>query len=652
MGAHNIDSILSHFDRTADQYFSREELYDKLRKGRSLRIKYSVDVRTPLLHIGHAVNLWLMRYMQDLGHKVVFVIGDFTTRIGDPDGRLETRPFMSADEVAENIQSFTEQAKLVLRFDDPNLIEIRRNSEWYDKMSMSAFIDLASLVTQAKLLSRDTFRARVAHNREIYVHETLYPILQGYDSVVVESDLAIIGSDQLFNESMGRLLQEKYGKAPQSIVTTQITPGIDGRGKQSKGQGNYIGLLHSPRDKFGRTMSIPDELITRYFKMYTDTPLNEIAKMSDFIESDPRDAKLRLARAIVARYHGDTISAAEQDYFEHTVSKGMPPEVLPTVAVMGPQIEALDLVALCRYGKSRSDTRRLIRQGGVELDGQKLKDPEALLTVKTGDILKVGKRDWFRIEISKPIRLETEHLWMEPLHMHEIDFLSKYLPAWELVKYLGLTPHEAPKIAESKARELLRDVIFQKDPKSAWLWKITKRDEPGNILGVSLLHRDKVHENTQQLWLAPGTADTALVTKEALTAINDYAFFMLDFQSMMFKDAFDYATQPKSIDVLTHIFKQLDTTQLNKDIPFGEGGFTPDGWKMLQDWRRMMSPWQFAPQPTPAPQSRFVPEPEPEATPAPTLAPALTPAARKRAPKVPILEPPMLKPPFGGEPEE
>lgn len=712
MNDKNIDGILAHFDRTADQYFSKEELIAKLRLGRPLRIKYGVDVRTPLLHIGHAVNLWLMRYMQDLGHKVVFVIGDFTTRIGDPDGRLETRPMMSAAEIADNLNAFTEQAKTVLRFDDPNLIEIRRNSEWYNKLTMSEFVDLTSLITHARLLSRDTFRARIAHNREIYVHETLYPILQGYDSLVVESDLAIIGSDQMFNESMGRLLQEKHGKAPQTIVTTNITPGIDGRGKQSKSQGNYIGLLHSPRDKFGRAMSIPDELIETYFRMYTSVPLDEVARIGDFVERDPRSAKMRLARSIVARYHGEGIAEAEEEWFEHTISKGMPPELIPTLAVMGPRIETLDLVALARYGKSRSDSRRLIKQGGVELNGEKLKDPDQLLIVKTNDILKIGKRNWFRIEISKPIRLETENLWMEPVHMHELDILTKYLPAWELVKHLGLQPHEAPKLAEGKARELLRELIFQKDPRSQWLWKITSRDDPEKIIGiargaapdrvpgmlrrdtpertpgaarrdardktpaltpgqapgVSRLNRVNVRESTERIWLIPECAEDEEILLEALTAISDYTFFMLDFQGMVFKDAFAYATEPKSIGMLSHIFMKVDSSYLSKDMPFGASGFTKEGWKALQDWRRAMSPWLFEPEPAPA--SQFVrqdgkpdvkpearpemkPEIKPDVKPEPAPTPRTQPAARPRpGPRIPKLEPPGLKPPMPGDPEE
>lgn len=625
MNEKDIGGILQRFERAVDQYFSKEELEAKLRLRRPLRIKYGVDVRTPTLHIGHAVNLWLMRYLQDLGHKVIFVIGDFTTRIGDPDGRLETRPLMADDEIAQNIELFIEQAKLVLRFDDPRLIEVRRNSEWYDKLSMRAFMDIAALVTHARLISRDTFRARIAHGKEIYVHETLYPILQGYDSVVVESDLAIIGSDQLFNESMGRLLQEKHGKSPQALITTKITPGIDGRGKQSKSAGNYIGLAQSPRDKFGRVMSIPDELIRLYFEIYTDMPLAEIDAMADMIAKKPRDAKRQLARSIVGRYHGHEVAEWETEWFEHTISKGLIPDVLPVLAVMSPMIDALNLVALARYHKSRSDTRRLLRQGGVELNGGRLDDPDKLLRVKTGDILKVGKRNWFRIEISRPIRLETERLWMEPVHLHEIDFLTKYLPAWELVKYLGIGPPGPPKVTEAKAREHLREIIFQKDPRSEWLWKIMPKNDPENILGIAHLRRD-AEGKSENIWLAPGISGEDEIRKEAQLAMNDYAFFMLDFQSLVFKDAFSLATAPKSMDTLSRMFMKLDPAQLNRDAPFGAAGFTKEGWKILQDWRRAMSPSLFVNDPgqkpsPPAPETGVAPPPK-QAKPRPVREPA------------------------------
>src|SRR5690606_34551494 len=252
--SHNnrIDHILAHFERTSDQFFSKDEFRAKLRSRRKLRIKYGVDVTAPTLHIGHAVNLWLMRYLQTMGHKVVFLIGDFTTRIGDPDGRLDTRPVIPREEIEKNAEAFIAQAKMVLRFDDPELIEIRRNSEWLDKLAMQDFMNLLSMVTHARLLSRDMFQARIEAEKDIYMHEILYPVLQGYDSVAVESDLTIIGSDQLFNEMMGRFFQERMGQKPQTIITTKITPGIDAKAKQSKSLGNYIGLAHTPRDKFGR----------------------------------------------------------------------------------------------------------------------------------------------------------------------------------------------------------------------------------------------------------------------------------------------------------------------------------------------------------------------------------------------------------------
>lgn len=318
----SIERILQHFERTGESFFSKEEFGKKLRTGKKLRIKYGVDVTAPSLHIGHGVNLWLMRYMQNLGHKVVFLIGDFTTRIGDPTGRNDARPVIPRDEIEKNAEEFIKQARMILRFDDPDLIEVRRNSEWYDKMPVQELMNLLAMVTHAKLVSRDMFQKRIEENKDIYMHELLYPVLQGYDSVMVNADLTIIGSDQLFNEMMGRFFQEKMGQTPQTVITTKITPGIDGKAKQSKSLGNYIGLGHSPRDKFGRIMSIPDELIAEYFRIYTDMPLEEIERMGEEIEKHPRNAKVKLAYALVGRYHGHEIAAWEREWFENTISKG------------------------------------------------------------------------------------------------------------------------------------------------------------------------------------------------------------------------------------------------------------------------------------------------------------------------------------------
>lgn len=594
-----INDILAHFDRTADQYISRDDFKKKLRLGRPLRIKYGVDVRTPTLHIGHAVNLWLMRYLQDQGHKVVFVIGDFTTRIGEPDGRLDTCEDIAPDEVEANIETFLKQARMVLRFDDPKLIEVRRNSEWYGKMSMREFMDVASLITHARLMARDMFQMRMAQGREIYLQEMLYPVLQAYDSLVVESDLAIVGSDQLFNESLARLLQEKHGKPPQALLTTKITPGTDGKGKQSKSLGNYIGLLHSPRDKFGRIMSIPDGLIEEYFRIYTDVPYSEISGFKTMAGKKPRDAKMALASALVERYHGHQVAEEERDWFEKTFSRGELPEDMPTLGLVSGNIEALDLVVLARPGKSKSDSRRLIVQGAVELNGKKLTDPAAQLNVKTNDILKAGKRNWFRLEIVEVANLETGNLILSQLMVEDVDFLAQYVPVWELVKHLGMDREfkEASgdkKLLKKKARELLKKGILKPEPKDEWLWKVARKDDPETAIGVARLGRVPGWTAEQKVWIRPEELQSEeFILTEALYAINEYAFTMLGMNTLAFKNAFAYATAPKELDTLRRAMINMDSGQLNREDAMGTMGFTKDGWQMMQQWRRTMSPWLF-----------------------------------------------------------
>ena len=253
--------ILEIIRRNIEECISLTQLEKKLSSKKQLLIKYGVDVTAPFLHLGHAVNLWMMRTFQEYGHKVIFLIGDFTTKIGDPTGRDTQRKLLSDEEMKLNAQEFIRQVSLVL-LTDPEVFSIRRNSEWYDKMALSEFIELTSMVTHAKLIQRDMFQKRIENHREIFMHEMLYPLLQGYDSVMLKSDLTIVGSDQLFNELMGRFYQERFGQEPQIVITSRITPGIDGREKQSKSIGNYIALIDSPREKFGKIMSIPCLLYT------------------------------------------------------------------------------------------------------------------------------------------------------------------------------------------------------------------------------------------------------------------------------------------------------------------------------------------------------------------------------------------------------
>lgn len=598
-----INDFLAHFERTSDQFFSKDELRQKLREDKKLRVKYGVDVTAPLLHTGHAVNLWLMRYMQDLGHKIVFLIGDFTTRIGDPTGRSDSRPVIPREEIDRNAELFIAQAKMVLRFDDPALIEVRRNSEWYDKMQLQDFMNLLAMVTHAKLISRDMFQQRIEGGADIHMHEMLYPVLQGYDSVMVNADMTIIGSDQLFNEMMGRFFQERNGQSPQTIVTTKITPGIDGKAKQSKSLGNYIGLGHSARDKFGRAMSIPDTLIADYLTVYTDVPPLELARLKSLAQSKPREAKVALAYHIVERYHGPKVADWEREWFDHTISKGLMPDDIPTLTVLKPDIELLELVQLVRVGKSRSDTRRLIQQGAVELNGDKLDNPAEMLMVKNNDILKVGKRNWYRIEIAGNNQLITEHLRMDPMELKDLALLTDYLPAWEIVKYLtkplsawvaggaGRTlqlkniapPGQSSTVTASVAREVFRKIISKPEPKDEWLWTIKRNDAPEEAIGVAHLRRDFEHGN-QNVWLVPEHQNPALA-QEAMQALNAHAFNNLGFNTMIFKEAFSHVARDTPAQV-------MQAEPALTPIDPATWGMTKDAWQQTQP---------LAPAQTPAP---------------------------------------------------
>ncbi len=394
------EQILSNFARTTEEFFSLKEFEELLSQKKQLRIKYGVDITAPHLHIGHAVNLWMMRNLQDFGHKVIFLIGDFTTQIGDPTGKSKTRPIISKEDIDKNTAEFIEQARMVLRFDNPDLLEIRRNSEWYGSLSAVEFLKLMKMVTHSRLISRDMFQKRIAEKADIYMHELVYPILQGYDSVVLDSDLTIVGSDQLFNEMLGRFFQEKFDQRQQVIITTKITPGIDGATKQSKSLNNYIGLGHSPRDKFGRVMKLPDDLIFQYFQVYTEIVESKLQKMADMTTTNPLEAKKCLATEIVRRYHGDLVAKEERLWFDHTFSSRQIPNDTPALVPKDKNMQAIEIIRQF-FGsqKSSSDMRRLIQQGGLTLNGEKITNPLKHLLLTDGDLFRVGKHIWFRIKL-------------------------------------------------------------------------------------------------------------------------------------------------------------------------------------------------------------------------------------------------------------
>lgn len=393
------DEVLAHLGRTTDQIFGRDELVARLASSRPLRIKFGVDCTAPALHIGHAVNLWMMRYLQDLGHVVVFLLGDTTTRIGDPTGRSATRPVLSPAEIERNAEAFLAQVTMVLR-DDPDVLEVRRNSEWYDGMASTDLIAELSLVTHGQLLGRDMFQSRIEERREIAMHELIYPVLQGFDSVALRSDLTIVGSDQLFNETMGRQLQAKHGQLPQTVITSAITPGLDGGPKQSKSLNNYVGLAQPAEEKFGRLMTLDDDLLGIWARVYTELPVeaaDELQRRASRGGSDARDAKLDLAEAIVARYHGTTPASRARHDFLRVFSERNLPDEMPAVRVRADRPTILDLVALARPDLTRSALRRLIKEGGIRINGTQLRDPQHRVDVTAGDVLRAGKRRWFTL---------------------------------------------------------------------------------------------------------------------------------------------------------------------------------------------------------------------------------------------------------------
>jgi tyrosyl-tRNA synthetase len=358
---------------------TREELLKKLQAGKPLRVKLGCDPTAPDLHLGHSVVLRKLRQFQDLGHKAVLIIGDYTALIGDPTGQNKTRPMLSEADIQSNAQTYFEQAGKILDTAQERL-EVRYNSEWLSRLRLGGIIRLASKMTVARMLERDTFAKRHKGGDPIGTHEFLYPLLQGYDSVVVQADVELGGTDQLFNNLVGRDLQRDEGTAPQCVMILPILEGTDGVEKMSKSKGNYIGLNDSPADMFGKAMSISDELMARWYMLL----------LGRKPEGHPMEAKKALARALVEQYHTTAAGAQALADFERRFSKKDYSNA-GTLNVPG-EIWIVELIEKTGQFKSRSDIRRVIEQGGVTLDGQKITDDKAKVTVRTGQILKAGKR--------------------------------------------------------------------------------------------------------------------------------------------------------------------------------------------------------------------------------------------------------------------
>ena len=395
------EKLLKDISRLVDEVISLEELKEKLATGKKLVIKYGVDCTAPFLHLGHAVNLWTMRRFQEDGHKVIFLIGNFTSKIGDPTGRMTARKVLTDEEINYAAEEFIKQVGKVLITDNPEVFEIRRNGEWYNNMYLADFLGLCAMTTHSRIISRDMFQKRMENNEEIHMNEILYPILQGYDSKVLDSDLTVVGSDQLFNEMMGRFFQEKYNQEKQIIITTKITKGLWGEEKQSKSIGNFIALEDTSKDKFGKAMKLTDDRIIDWMKVYTDISLEDIEKIEESIKSaeyNPRDAKLMLAHAITEKYHGKEIADKEEEEFLKTFSNKVFPEDAEVVTVKADKINIIELLNICfNNSKSKADLKRLIAQGGVILNKEKIENITDEVSIKSENQLKVGKRNFFKV---------------------------------------------------------------------------------------------------------------------------------------------------------------------------------------------------------------------------------------------------------------
>lgn len=393
----DIEKALREISRGAEEIIPLDELKKKLESGRQLTIKLGMDPTAPDIHLGHTVILNKLRTFQKLGHKIVLIIGDFTASIGDPSGKNATRPELPREQIIENAKTYAEQAFKIL---DKDLTEIRYNSEWSEKLGAAGTIKLASKLTVARMLERDDFSKRFASQQPIAIHEFLYPLFQGYDSVAIKADVELGGTDQKFNLLMGRELQKDAGMEPQCVLMMPLLVGLDGVVKMSKSKHNYIGVTEAPKEMFGKIMSISDELMWSYYDLLSFKNVDEIKEVHDKCNSgemNPRDAKIELGREIVARYHGEEAANAAVEGFKSQFAKGALPDDIPEVTVTSTTIpNLLKDAGLCA---STSDAMRMIKQSAVKCDGKVITDKGAPVEKGTA-IWQVGKRRFAKVTVA------------------------------------------------------------------------------------------------------------------------------------------------------------------------------------------------------------------------------------------------------------
>ena len=378
---------LAELTRNAVDVLPEGGLEGKLAQRRPLRVKLGIDVTSPDIHVGRGIPLQRMRAFQDEGHRAVLIVGDYTTRIGDPSGRSNERPILSETEIDANAERYLEQAKTILR-DEPELLEVRRNGEWLSRLSFADVVRLTRTVTVARLLERDDFAKRFGSQQPISVSELLYPLMQAYDSVAVEADLELGGTDQLYNLLAGRDVMEAYGLEPQAVLTTPLLLSWDGE-KMSSSVGNNIPLTAAPEEMFGRTMRIPDSMLGEWYRLVAERAVPA---------GDPMEAKLALARLVVARSHGEEAARAAEEHFSRVVRRGEAPEEVPAIALPAGDPVHLPALLAAAFGLTTSEARRLIAQGGVRLEGAPVTELDLPRDRLAGALLQAGKRRFARVD--------------------------------------------------------------------------------------------------------------------------------------------------------------------------------------------------------------------------------------------------------------
>jgi len=396
----DIKKQLDTLKRGTVEIFNEQELAEKLaastKQNRPLRIKLGLDPTSPDIHLGHTVVLRKMRQFQDLGHRAVLIIGDYTARIGDPTGQNVTRPMLTTDQIETNAQTYLEQAGKILDKSKEKL-EVRHNSEWLEKLTLMELIQIAAKKTVAQMLQRDSFKLRLQKEIDVYVHEFIYPLMQGYDSVAIQSDVELGGTDQTFNNLIGRDIQRAYDHSPQVVITMPILVGLDGTEKMSKSKGNYVGVTDQPNDMFGKIMSISDDMMENYFTLLTDLPTDKIAELTDSSKTHPKDAKVLLGKTIVTQFYNEATAQLAAAEFEKVFAKKQLPDDIPEFELPEELISVKQLLLACKLVETGGEAKRMCSQSAVTIDGQKVTDPNAEITPKDGTVIQVGKRRFAKI---------------------------------------------------------------------------------------------------------------------------------------------------------------------------------------------------------------------------------------------------------------